>query len=967
MSGENETGGTLFLVLDGLDEVRSIRFAFDVLDEVQSLARRGNVVLLTCRIRSLAAYTTKLEGFDVLRLDGLPLDETELFVRRYPGLLNPDRLFSELRQDPSMLQLVREPFLLDAVCYLAAKSEGALPECRSELLDKTIDQLLLDVDVADFPWPDDNPPSHTEFRRVLADASLRLRLQEENGDVYNLFSLAKFEQALRSAIDPPKSNLVGVLARFFSETRLLQLPPQQQISRENYGSFSHGLFLDFLAAEGLGNLIESSKPSQAPWQCKVAWFSNEIPADRFLALKAHDLAWFELFCFLPSRLREPKHFFEILAETPDDLARRGATLAIRALAELRSANLVHPDNQDWVENVAQSCWDIASVHWQLGVTRVVEPLIAAMSSIARVYPRLLERLSRDLISADLQTRLKSLAALDRVGPAAAVIPGVIDGLVFNLRDRNWTVRKITSATVAKMGRFAVADILKLLDKSAPPVALQAAQKHRDIQHTEAWFEQASACEAIGQIGPLTLGDKLGDAVGHLLGLVSHDQPLIRANACEALGNLAPQIPAIDDVVRRLTELAGTAERDVTVKTKASGALGKCGAVAAQSNAALDALTECVVDQEEAVRTSAGKALSELCRFNCVDGRRVFTALLRYADSDIVSARASVCETLGQLRGIFKQHPEDFIRVLTAKIRDQDLTVCKSASQAIANLEIKIADASVIARLLDALTDVDWHRRASAVATIGNVRESVSEFGEHVFDRLRKNLRDSRWFVRASSCAALGLLAPMLASASPEVVQELVAVLNPIDPELVDHDGHVVAKALGALPKFGLTRAGSIGVLERMAEFLTSPHWQVQLAACDAFAEIGSKVVEVGGVVDGLIVCMRSEIWCVRAHGTRALGALMGIGRSGFGLAELLACLCDDQRPVRIEASEVFTRLAGGALGFDFLIDVGRRKLVASRREREVLSAPFPKPTPILFLHSLSVGDITQPRTVRYGA
>ena len=126
--------GSLFLVLDGLDEVSSSPFALDLLDELRRWALQGNVVLITCRTRSLGAYKSKLTGFDILRITGLDIEEKRLFVRKYPGLTHPERLVEELRHQPTIRQLVTYPFLLDVVCYLAANGHGSLPECRSELI-----------------------------------------------------------------------------------------------------------------------------------------------------------------------------------------------------------------------------------------------------------------------------------------------------------------------------------------------------------------------------------------------------------------------------------------------------------------------------------------------------------------------------------------------------------------------------------------------------------------------------------------------------------------------------------------------------------------------------------------------------------------------------------------------------------------------------------------------------------------
>jgi hypothetical protein len=286
-----------------------------------------------------------------------------------------------------MRQLVSYPFLLDVVCYLAANEHGKLPECRNELIEQAINHLLGKVDSTRLDWPDHAAPSKYILRRVLARASLLLRLGESQGHGYNLFSFEELENFIEKALsDEPPAGLrvtAKVLTTFYSRTLFLQFPPEPESSTKSIGSFSHGLFLDFLAAEGLKLRIESSDDK---WETQVPGFPKPFSVKRLLVDKALDPAWFELLSFLPSRLAKPREFFEIVCEFPDDLSRRRATLAIRSLAELSSAKLGDPEVRRWAEPLAQSCWDIAALHWQLGISKLAETLIAEISSIARVHP-----------------------------------------------------------------------------------------------------------------------------------------------------------------------------------------------------------------------------------------------------------------------------------------------------------------------------------------------------------------------------------------------------------------------------------------------------------------------------------------------------------------------------------------------------------------------------------------------------
>jgi len=947
-------GGKLFLVLDGLDELNTgRRFALDLLDECRKWALQGNVILVTCRTRSLGAYKSKLADFDILRINGLNLDETQQFVRKYPALPNPDRLVADLRRESGMLQLVRDPFLLDVICYLAAKHEGELPECRGELIEKAIEHLLLEVDLSQFNWPDSNPPSDAHLRRILAGASLVLRLEEAQGQIYNLFSFERFESSVQTVLQHgsvvQQQGMATSLTRFYCRTRFLQFPGERELSREGIGSFSHSLFLDFLAAEGLKLAIEPHTKNEAMWEIPVDYFPQKKSPEDLVAAKVFDPAWFELLSFLPSRLRKQEKFFEIVCKGSDDLSRHRATLAIRALAELSSSTLAEPDVKRWTEPVAQSCWDIATLHWRLGVTRLAEGLVGEISGVARIHPDLVERLADELQSSRLQSRLDALEGLDRIGTAAAQSSSVVSGLLLNLQNRNWAVRKLASATLAKMGPSAVKGTVERLKDPSE------------------WYEKASACEAIGRMGATALVEQGIQVVELLLQLLSHKQALVRANACEALGNLGPTVPSMEQVIHKVTEHANESEIDSTVRAKACTALGKHAAVTASVLTALDSLVASVADDDWVVRSSASTALSSLARVATIDHLHLVQGLKRYLDSGAevkAEARASVCRTFGMLQPVFSSNRDTITRLLVVHLADESLDVCKCASEAIFSLGIKIADQGIFARLLSFLEDGDWQVRTCAVAALGYLRHSLGDDEEHVLAYLFRNLHDSRWFVRASSCEVIGQLAPSLVNVRSRIIENLTEVLHPSEPTRFDTEGYVSVKALRALGKAGLSRAQSSGTIHLMSTFLVSKNWREQISACEAIGDIGPESAGVDGVMGGLIECLKSQVWCVRANACKTLSRLIDASFAGEeGIAELVACVCDAQEPVRIEAAEIITRLAGpGKLGLRFVLDFQQKRVSALRNEKTVIDMVFPRPAPTLFMANLPSPSIFQQQT-----
>lgn len=941
------TDGKLFLVLDGLDELGTSRaFAGELLEQCERWASQGNVILMTCRTRSLGAYKSRLGDFEILRVNGLDPEEIAQFVHNYPvrSTLDRTKLLGDLRHHPSLRQLIHYPFLLDVICYLAL-SDGLLPECRNELIHNVMKRLVVE-DWKAFDWSNSYWGSYSsaalDLLQVIARASLILRVQESEGHSYNAFSFRQLERALRQALRlEQKPNLVhdvSLLMQFYCATRFLRLPCEPDLLEEPVGSFSHGLFLDFLAAEGLRLAIEPSE-RQSGWDTRLEYAPDDVSPRGLVGLKISDSTWFELLCFLPSRLRGgPQEFFAILCEGPDDLSRRRATLAIRCLGELSSKTLSDPSVKAWSEPIAQSCWEIAATHWKQGITPLAEALIAEISAMGRVHVRLIKTLA-DALGPDepLQSRIDALTGLARIGTAAAQVDGVIEGLLQNLRHRNLAVRRLASTAMAKMGPIALSGLVN---------CARAAKE---------WYEQASVCEAIGLMGP-GAQHEMG-VRSCLIDLLVHPRPLVRASACEALGNLGPAIADVDDVIARLIDRAGASESDPTVRAQACTALGKYGERAASSTTVLSSLITSVADDDWVVRASASTALSDVGRDRHLDASHVLQGLRRLLQCETSEVRATACQAIGKLRSVYSSNADEVKNLLSRHVRDDNVEVTKCATEAIRNLELKIDDREVFSRLFKYLEDPAWQVRAAAVEALGNLRDSLVDEPELHLERLFALLKDRQWYVRAGSCEVLGYMASSAVAARPRIVSRLLEALDWAESQKFEE--HVSIKALKALGKAGLRSPRFGTAVSRIGECLASAHWMVQVAACEALAELGPEASGVDRLVPELIECLKSTVWCVRANACKTLGQqLTTLVGKAQDVVEIVKCLFDPQEPVRIAAAEVLTRLAGaGKIARRFVVETQQKRLrveaVGPSAHAPPIQLPFPKPTPTLLTLNLA--------------
>jgi hypothetical protein len=138
--------GDVFLLLDGLDEIAGQLSFREALGFALRLFNRCPTIL-TCRTVSFEQHKAFCSDWPVFTLDGLDERGRDAYIRlyppRYPAGFRPENLIAQLNRLPSMRALWASPLLLGQICFVFDDPLGQhLPAARSDLFDRSVDQLL---------------------------------------------------------------------------------------------------------------------------------------------------------------------------------------------------------------------------------------------------------------------------------------------------------------------------------------------------------------------------------------------------------------------------------------------------------------------------------------------------------------------------------------------------------------------------------------------------------------------------------------------------------------------------------------------------------------------------------------------------------------------------------------------------------------------------------------------------------
>jgi hypothetical protein len=148
-------GAGFLILLDGLDEVRdtlSTSVVTAIIEMCQSLGRTSpkSTVLLSSRNQYFFARNSRelQEGFDVLSVRPFTLGDIYSFLARWPfkelARQNVTRIFSRLRQLPSLTEMCTNPLALSMFVARDQQTEGTdLPETRSRFYESLLEELIV--------------------------------------------------------------------------------------------------------------------------------------------------------------------------------------------------------------------------------------------------------------------------------------------------------------------------------------------------------------------------------------------------------------------------------------------------------------------------------------------------------------------------------------------------------------------------------------------------------------------------------------------------------------------------------------------------------------------------------------------------------------------------------------------------------------------------------------------------------
>lgn len=260
--------GKLFLLFDGLDEVKSL-IRPQVVQAINDLLHRYNKckVIITCRA---AVYRNDFAELVDKTLDIKEFSDRQmrLFLEAWksemPSDKSIDQLMQTLRDRPLIMELARNPLMLTMVAHLYTQPYFVLPQSRSDFYRKST-ELLLDQ------WQTYlNQYRETNKRIVLQHLALFAQdnASEQQKDDLSLdyqVVLKKIQEVLRNLNLNPETDTQPILEEIVDRSGLLL-----EIERGDKYQFAHLTLQEYFAATALrdreNELIERFKNDPERWR-----------------------------------------------------------------------------------------------------------------------------------------------------------------------------------------------------------------------------------------------------------------------------------------------------------------------------------------------------------------------------------------------------------------------------------------------------------------------------------------------------------------------------------------------------------------------------------------------------------------------------------------------------------------------------------------------------------------------------
>ncbi len=460
---------------------------------------------------------------------------------------------------------------------------------------------------------------------------------------------------------------------------------------------------------------------------------------------------------------------------------------------------------------------------------------AAVTALGKQGERApLDILINALQDKDSDVRRAAVTALGKQGERAP-----LDILINALQDEAYNVRSAAVTALGEQGERAPLDILinALLDEAsnvrrAAVTALgkQGERAPLDILinalQDEAYNVRSAAMTALGEQGeraPLDI----------LINALQDEDSDVRSAAVTALGKQGERAP-LDILINALQD------EDSNVRRAAVTTLGKQG-----ERAPLDILINALQDEASNVRRAAVTALGE-------QGERAPLDILINALQDEASnVRRAAVTALGE------QGERAPLDILINALQDEASNVRSAAVTALGEQ----GERAPLDILINALQDEDSDVRSAAVTAL-YARNNLLPYGTLLF-----MLGDDAYDVRNTTMVLLKQIAPKLLV---EVETEAINILT------TGTQGHILGSlAQGFVAEvIGDMEVSSPILIERLAQLLDWPYWQVQVKTIQALGKIRRNIPD--NLVERLREMRKHSVKTVAYAADDALGEILSV-------------------------------------------------------------------------------------------
>ena len=826
--------GEVFLLLDGLDEIRDDPEFLDLL--VASLnAYRHCPVMLTCRTIRFDHFCMRFADYPVFTLGAMAKEMQDQYIRMFPAPKKFDLapLIKQLDRLPQLKTLTANPLLLSIICFVTAnEKQNDLLSTRGGYYDKAVDHLLRIHRKKDIEYPEHI--SWAQKRFILQKAALELYLGEEQSG-QPLISERSMIRALKRGAQFEKFRNTGSIAA----SLLLDLTENSGLLRndaDNNFLFLHLTLHEFLTASALAFLVNETEER---WESRIRMGDRKLTIRNLVECKSWDDKWQEVICFMAGLLDDPKPLLALLMDPKkDDYFRHRLALAVKCLPELTGQT--QSAKTDMVDSITDTIIRLLGQAQQKDTEIAFDHLIRVIPFLCQTGGKIRGQIWWEWLVQKLRSKKEkenrvALVFLRNSG-SAAVSP-ILNALSDMLRGDNAYEWHTGAAAIEVMGPAAGSKQVLL--------ALAQLLTNRDKAICQ------TAMGALRAIGEAAATRPILDLVYEVL--TSSDEEL-RLEAIWTIEAIGP--PGLDHpIVEELQLLAES--NDWIVQKAVFRALHEMGPSAAEGPVS-EAFIKIIETQRYEKLESAIKVIEDAVTTGVADH------ILTHLAGKIDRISRENCDAAGRAFQAIRSRTaaKTVLSELTQLLESGNVAAQERALRIIAAMGPAAASGQIVVSLASMLLSSDWAVRSYAAMAIEALVPAAVP--EHIFSALAELLQSDHENDQQIAVEAIESLKSSVAS--PTLLDILVHMLE-------NQPGHKQVIAIRAIRAIG-PAAATDQVLNALAMMLVSMGRAQRKIAAWAIAGLNPSSAT-DNIMGGLANMLRSKDkaeWKTAAETIEAMGS-----------------------------------------------------------------------------------------------